>query len=334
MIKTIKLFLFLFVLIFNSNANAKPVPPGAGDNVAANILFLVDSSASMGKWIGGDGLGRAWGVTYDSADRILIGQQARRAMGSVIRYTAAGARDTNFMPIRSIPRAGCTQEVDATRGTAGQRLRRAGRIKFVEDVTTNVITTAENMIFINSRERRTGNFVFGFSEDGTRCLLAIAVSRGGIGDIDVKTINGNNYLFMAGAVGRRAGIFKSCNLNTMQCRETIFRDSNHISRRFGGFSVNNEGTTIYFSHHGENGDLVGYALEPQGGAFDLGDEQRRCSAINGPTLTSQMAFATGVEVSPDNSNIVYTTSHINHAVQKIEWTGDTCGVLTLSLIHI
>ena len=328
MIKSIKLFLFLFVLIFNSNANAKPVPPGAGDNVAANILFLVDSSASMGKWIGGDGLGRAWGVTYDSADRILIGQQARRAMGSVIRYTAAGARDTNFRPIRSVPRAGCTQEVDATRGTAGQRLRRAGRIKFVENVTTNVITTAENMIFINSRERRTGNFVFGFSEDGTRCLLAIAVSRGGIGDIDVKTINGNNYLFMAGAVGRRAGIFKSCNLNTMQCRETIFRDSNHISRRFGGFSVNNEGTTIYFSHHGENGDLVGYALEPQGGAFDLGDEQRRCSAINGPTLTSQMAFATGVEVSPDNSNIVYTTSHINHAVQKIEWTGDTCGVLT------
>ena len=328
MIKSIKLFLFLFVLIFNSNANAKPVPPGAGDNVAANILFLVDSSASMGKWIGGDGLGRAWGVTYDSADRILIGQQARRAMGSVIRYTAAGARDTSFRPIRSVPRAGCTQEVDATRGTAGQRLRRAGRIKFVENVTTNVITTAENMIFINSRERRTGNFVFGFSEDGTRCLLAIAVSRGGIGDIDVKTINGNNYLFMAGAVGRRAGIFKSCNLNTMQCRETIFRDSNHISRRFGGFSVNNEGTTIYFSHHGENGDLVGYALEPQGGAFDLGDEQRRCSAINGPTLTSQMAFATGVEVSPDNSNIVYTTSHINHAVQKIEWTGDTCGVLT------
>ncbi|GIS22053.1 MAG: hypothetical protein CM15mP122_5590 [Bacteroidota bacterium] len=114
---------------------------------------------------------------------------------------------------------------------------------------------------------------------------------------------------MAGAVGRRAGIFKSCNLNTMQCRETIFRDSNHISRRFGGFSVNNEGTTIYFSHHGENGDLVGYALEPQGGAFDLGDEQRRCSAINGPTLTSQMAFATGVKYH-QTIVILFTQPHI------------------------
>ncbi|GIS22052.1 MAG: hypothetical protein CM15mP122_5580 [Bacteroidota bacterium] len=96
MIKSIKLFLFLFVFIFNSNANAKPVPPGAGDNVAANILFLVDSSASMGKWIGGDGLGRAWGVTYDSADRILIGQQARRAMGSVIRYTRCWRKGYKF----------------------------------------------------------------------------------------------------------------------------------------------------------------------------------------------------------------------------------------------
>ena len=72
-------FIFIFALILNSNANAKPVPPGAGDgDVKANILFLVDSSASMGRWIGGDGLGSAPGVSYDSQGRILIGQNARR----------------------------------------------------------------------------------------------------------------------------------------------------------------------------------------------------------------------------------------------------------------
>ena len=111
MFKYLKLFVFLFLLILNSNANAKPVPPGAGDgDVAANILFLVDSSASMGRWIGGDGLGGAAGVSYDSEGRILIAQNARRTAGGLIRYTAAGSRDTNFTPIRSIPAAGCAQQ--------------------------------------------------------------------------------------------------------------------------------------------------------------------------------------------------------------------------------
>ena len=74
---------------------------------------------------------------------------------------------------------------------------------------------------------------------------------------------------MAGAMGRRGGIFKSCNLNTMQCREQQFLNRNHISARFGGFSVNNDSSMIYFSHHGESGDLVGYSLTSVGGAFEL-----------------------------------------------------------------
>jgi type IV pilus assembly protein PilY1 len=91
MFRILKISVFFIALVLNSNANAKPVPPGAGDgDVPANILFLVDSSASMGRWIGTDGLGRATGVAYDSQGRILIGQNVRRSQGSVIRYTAAG----------------------------------------------------------------------------------------------------------------------------------------------------------------------------------------------------------------------------------------------------
>ena len=75
MMKLFKILSLLFLLSFSSNVNAKPVPPGAGGgDVAANILFLVDSSASMGRWIGGDGIGPVAGVAYDSQNRILFSQ--------------------------------------------------------------------------------------------------------------------------------------------------------------------------------------------------------------------------------------------------------------------
>ena len=47
MLKILKVFIFFITLVLNNNVNAKPVPPGAGEgDVPANILFLVDSSAS------------------------------------------------------------------------------------------------------------------------------------------------------------------------------------------------------------------------------------------------------------------------------------------------
>ena len=331
MFKILKLFIFLFVLLINNNASAKPVPPGAGDgDEAANILFLVDSSASMGRWIGGDGVGASQGVTYDSQGRILISQGGRRTLGSVIRYTAAGSRDRSFRPIRAIPATGCFQHVDATRNINRQRLRRAATLKFAQGLTTNSITN-ENIIFISSRERRTINYVFGFNENGTQCRLAIAGPRGGVvHDFDVKTIDGTPYLFMFGGIGGRRGgsFFKSCNLSNMTCRTQQFSDRTHITRVSHRLSVTSAGSIAYFSDPTMNGDLVGFSLASNGGAFDLGTQSRRCTATNSPNLTSQLGFVTEIEVSPDDDNIVYVSSHINHALQKVQWTGNNCSVVT------
>ena len=152
MFRHLKLLIFLFTLFLTSNANAKPVPPGAGDgDVAANILILVDSSASMGRWIGGDGLGAAWGVTTDSQDRILIGQNARRTLGAVVRYTAAGARDRSFRPIRTVPAAGCSVHLDSTRTNLNGRMRKAANLKFVGNLEINGVQ--ENVIFMAARDR-------------------------------------------------------------------------------------------------------------------------------------------------------------------------------------
>ena len=334
-------FIFIFVFILNSHANAKPVPPGAGTgDVAANILFLVDSSISMRTWIGGEGVSPSTGVAYDSQDRILIGQNTRRNNWGLIRYLADGTRDTNFGPfgrgLTSIPATGCisSDQPISANAAAGQRVRKVANVKSIAGLSSTNFTN-ENVIIVNNRERRTKNLVYGLSEDLTRCLFVLWEGNRTNADFDVKTIGGTPYIFMSGAgAGRRntVGSFKSCNLETLVCETTIINERDGILRNHQRISVNNDGTMVYLSHF-PSGDLVGHTLTAvPGSGFAFGAESRRCSANNSPTLTSQVMYATGVEVSPDNSNIVYISSHVNNAVQKLELAGTgantTCTVLT------
>ena len=113
----------------------------------------------MGRWIGGDGIGPIAGVTYDSQNRILMTQYSRRTAGAVIRYalnnanTPVMARDNSFRPIRHVPRNGCTQFNDM-RNHAGERLRKAHHIEFVQDLSS--VSFNESVILLHSGERRTG----------------------------------------------------------------------------------------------------------------------------------------------------------------------------------
>ena len=330
MIKYFKILFFLFVLSLSNNVNAKPVPPGAGGgDVAANILFLVDSSASMGRWIGGDGIGPIAGVTYDSQNRILMTQYSRRTAGAVIRYalnnaqTPVMARDRSFRPIRQVPRNGCTQFNDM-RNHAGERLRKAHHIEFVQDLSS--VSFNESVILLHSGERRTGRYIFGFSEDGLRCLIALRAPMS-IRSFDVKTIGGTPFLFVAGGARRNQGFFRSCNLETFVCNDQIINDSRNVTRWVNRFSVNNEGTLAYFANSLTN-NLEGYSLTRSGDVFTLGTRQRNCAPVNAPTLTSELAIPFGVEVSPSDSSIIYTSSVFSHAIQKIQVSDTACTVVT------
>ena len=47
-----KIILILILICFNQNISAKPLPPGSGEgDVPAQILILLDSSASMSRRI-------------------------------------------------------------------------------------------------------------------------------------------------------------------------------------------------------------------------------------------------------------------------------------------
>ena len=324
-----KLLKFIFIiLLFTSGNNlyAKPVPPGAGDGeVAANILFLVDSSASMNTWIGNDGLGAAPRAVFDSQDRILINQHGRRARG-VVRYTTAGAFDTTFTPIRATPAAGCTNLYNVgSNTTVSRNVRKNAGLHFVENLTTRDISN-ENVFFFIPRVRHDRNMIYGFTEDGTECVFALGNTVRGayVIDIDVKIIGGTPYLFSGGRI-RGGGYFQSCNLTTMACNLQTF--GRGLLSSMMRLSVNNEGTIVYITDR-RDGSIQGRSLVASNGALGLGAEVRRCDRDESPVLTSEIAYATTVAVSPDNSNILYVGSHINHSLQKLELTDTTCTVIT------
>ena len=332
LMKYLKLIPILFLLINNNNITySKPVPPGAGDgDVAANILFLVDSSASMQSWIGSDGLGAAPKAVYDSNGNILINQSGRRAVG-IVRYTSAGKRDTDFTPIRVTPAAGCTNVYDTTRSTKSRNVRRNRGLRFVEGFSGQNITN-KNMFFFNALERHDRDMVFGFTEDGTECLFALRAEsqRARIHDLDIKEIGGTYYMFLGGP-WRRGGFFKVCNLSTMACTNQEFRGRNTL-RTMGRLSVNNEGTMVYMTDY-RDGNVRGFNLDLASPTplASITMPNRTCTKVNNPDLSNDVMHATTVAVSPDDSDILYIGSHINHAIQKLEFTSDTDCVVRASI---
>ena len=85
MMKIFKYFLFavLFLNLYSeTQVHAKPVPPGSGEgDVPANILFLIDSSASMSRRISNrDAVFGMTNAIYDSNGDILGGQLRNLAL--------------------------------------------------------------------------------------------------------------------------------------------------------------------------------------------------------------------------------------------------------------
>ena len=94
-IKTILSNLLFLFFIFNQQALSKPIPPGSGEgDVPANILILLDSSASMQKQIvSGDSLGFPHSIAADSNGDVYIGESSN---GIVKMISADEKADQTF----------------------------------------------------------------------------------------------------------------------------------------------------------------------------------------------------------------------------------------------
>ena len=323
MLKNIKIIISLLIIFYGGSLNAKPVPPGAGEgDVPANILFLVDSSASMGNRIG-QGVRATNGFDIDSQGRFIIGQQQN---GGIIRWLADGSgQDTDFRNLRQVPNAGCRfgLNVQGTRTTfldnAARRVavRSTAGLTFVENLQARGQTS--NVFFVSGRDRNTFNRVLGFSEDGTTCLFNILINlnRAVVTDFDVRMIDGNPIIFVTGRWNRRGRnvFFATCNLSTANCNmNTMF------NQRFNRISINNADDNLYATNVA--GSLLRYDLNNTGTLTELGDNNFICFRGN---PNGQMGYASDVRTVPGNDNQVYIVSHVNHVLQKVTLTGtNTC----------
>ena len=84
-----KIILILILICFNQNISAKPLPPGSGEgDVPAQILILLDSSASMSRRISGTRVNEIVGISMDSAGRYYATQHSGRR--GVFRFSTDG----------------------------------------------------------------------------------------------------------------------------------------------------------------------------------------------------------------------------------------------------
>ena len=81
--------LFFILFIFNQNAVSKPIPPGSGEgDVPANILILLDSSASMQKLLtSGQAIDVPGDVVEDEDGNIILSQYSSGGIIKIITDT-------------------------------------------------------------------------------------------------------------------------------------------------------------------------------------------------------------------------------------------------------
>ena len=325
--RLLKYFILFFVLLnLGYSANAKPVPPGSGEgDVPANILFLLDSSASMNQGVANeDRLTRVTSAVPDSNGDYLVTQSDR----ALIKYDNDLTRNSDFNDgigriTGNISQTCAAIHDGATAGySTGEKDTR---------ITSTVLTTLatglstddlkvdnQNVIFL-----RTGGAVWadqallGFSEDGTTCLFYLKV--GFIPQSHVyRRIGGQDFLFVSGKSGRN-GAFRSFNLNTGEVsRIQTDRFLSNLQRVWRS-TANYDGTMFYECRN----QIRGYSLNMVGNVYEATARPALYNFVNRGNRDTQLMKVSDCDISPDDNNIMYSVSQQKKVLQKVQLNSNT-----------
>ena len=334
MIKVFKnLILILFLLSFSQQVQAKPIPPGSGEgDVPANILFLIDSSASMQRMMNNrDAIEGTNGFAVDNDGNYLINQSRR--LGVVKFLSADGTRDRTYNNNIGRFRGGrmtCDNIWNGgsgySSGTLNVVANHSAEMQFADDITTDGGATTEDVYFFRTHDRRA---IIGLSEDGQNCRFYITIQMTVIQGMDLVRIGTEHHLFVTGRWGR-TNRFQSVNLSLGESfvqgfgRRGAWDSVGRCSRDSWWNAVTSDASMLYLECRRH---LHGYALERVGTNYRVtGGNVRPTERFNSNSrgnLDTTLAPVSAFDISPEDDDILIVSSGTRNVIQKVELTSTT-----------
>ena len=334
------LFLLILTLNFNQSSNAKPLPPGSGEgDVKANILILLDSSASMDRSIG-DGLPNISSSTInpDTGDRYLTSPSRRD--GGLFLINSSGER-TNISGLRDngvayerrtwVAGAGTDRSCDwsinrnnrVNMNTNISTNRSYHGVRYLRNVTvgrTNI--NGENLLFVGQYQQNNNITAVFALDENFRCRLALVPggNRRGfqIRGFDISQNAAGETIVAVYGRDRRDGFMFSCNLGRGECVRVAARarNMNVWDRLRDGerLRLNSDSTTMYIS---DGGDIHGYSSAPRGNTRVITNTSTRfCNGVARRT-GQQVTFTTVFDLVDDDTMIV--GGNRERIIQRVSW---------------
>jgi len=341
-------FISIFLLItINQSAFSKPIPPGSGvGDIPANILILLDSSASMKDTISGvnDSIDtRTRDVIELSDGNIIVSQRE----GGLVKFlTITGEKDdsfaegnVNFMGSTSDPNCGNQDSSissgdthdNMTLGVSSNVLGHSGEIVFVVDEDTDegkviAIDTSGKCVDVIDHDELAAGSGKGFSPEA----------------LTIKTIAGDDHLFVSGgyddgsgdkgyfyAKNLTSGKTTSCNIES---RDSVFRATKSITVDDGNFLYAVKSAKIFKYQLEKIDDGSGgitYCPITERAKNDAAGGRNReyYDYYNyGCSSPTKHCKANQIEIDPNDSSIMYLTGYDDDLFQKVKIT-NTLGTL-------
>ena len=318
----------LFLLItFNQNAISKAIPPGSGEgDVPANILILLDSSASMKrKIITGDGIENPSDVVELSDGNIIIGEgKLGFAKINTSDKTVDNTFSNNKRNFRGLYNDTCT--VNGGGATVDSRVKTLNDL----GLATNVKNISGDVIY-GADSASNGGKVVGINTSG-ECVEVIEYADLGSfkpAAMEVRAIGGEDHLFVSGK-GKRGkhswvNRFYTKNLTTgdsSQCGGNITSSLGAVIKKGWDLTVDNSGNYIYYIW---SGSVYGYPLSKSGNNYCPADTEwdRRYSRVSKYNAAGSdvVRKAAGIDIARDGTasdNIMYVVSHYQNKIQKVK----------------